>query len=147
MVSVDLAGPVCEISRYLLIPCKFFDMFIWEGRAGSVLEVSVFLTGNSVSSCKRAGKFFLINPLARLPWWKRDEFCIVLLLLLYFPHHNYSIWQRWHSYKSCQSYNRRESYNFVFRHVGCVSRISRRNSSSAFSHLENRAEISHTNPR
>ena len=53
----------------------------------------------------------------------------------------YSIWQQWHSYKSYQSYNRRESYNFVFRHVGCVSRILRHNSSSAFSHVENRAKF------
>ena len=72
---------------------------------------------------KRAGKFFHMNTSARpvtgmkAGWILRmnsvssgaDYFGIVLLCLLYFPHHKHSVSQQWYSYKSCQSYNRRES--------------------------------------
>ena len=143
-----------------------------RGRAGSVPEISLFPNGISVSGLKIwPNKHFsptsfpgslLFTPQEERPWergWLQpgyrdengmnssNEFWIILHCLLYFPHHKYPIQLQWYSYKSCQSYNRRESYNFVFHRVCFVSRILRHNSSSAFSHLGNRAEISHKNPK
>ena len=45
-------------------------------------------------------------------------FCCIFHIISW--HHKHPVSQQWYSYKSCQSYNRRESYNFVFRHVCLV---------------------------
>ena len=86
---------------------------------------------------KRAGKFAIwtLQPGYRdeSGMNSSNEFCIVLLCLLYFPHQKHPILKQLYSHKGCQSYNRHESHNFVFRHVCFVSRISRLSSSSAFS--------------
>ena len=57
--------------------------------------------------------------------WTASSHC-----LLYFPHNKNFISLHWYSYKSCQSYERREcSLIFVFREVCVVSRNWRHNSS------------------
>ena len=57
--------------------------------------------------------------------WTASSHC-----LLYFPHNKNFISLQWYSYKSCQSYERREcSLIFVFREVCVVSRNWRHNSS------------------
>ena len=147
MSPVDWAGPVSEILPYLWIFVKF-SMCSYK-RAGWLGSRDL---GFSTWDLGKRAENFAIWTLQ--PGYQDEsgmnssnEFCIVLHCLLYFPHHKHPIQLQWYSYKSCQSYNRRESYNFVFHRVCFVSRISCHNSSSAFLISETRAEISHMNPR
>ena len=145
-----LIGLVSDISPYLYIIRKWFSLCSYKWAGWLALASARELGFSNPNLGKRVGHFAI---------WTRqlgyrhesgtnssNEFCMVLLCLFYFPHHKHLIWQQWYSYKSCQSYNRRESYNFVFRHVCFVSRISSPDSSSAFSHLGNWAETFPMNP-
>ena len=77
---------------------------------------------------------------------------IIWHCLLYFPHHKHPIQLQQYSLKSCQSYDRWESYNniiFVFCHVCFVSWIWYQNvspGSLVLSHLRNQAEFLIMNP-
>ena len=128
---------------------KFFVKFsmcsYFRGRADSAIEFAVFATEISVSGPEIL-PYEHFSPVTKMNSGGPDG--IILHYLLYFPLRKHPIQLQWYSFKSCRSYNRREI--FVFRHVCFVSRIWRQNSSPgtlAFSHLGNRAEISHMSPR
>ena len=128
---------------------KFFVKFsmcsYFRGRAGSAIESAVFATEISVSGPEIL-PYEHFSPVTKMNSGGPDG--IILHYLLYFPLRKHPIQLQWYSFKSYRSYNRREID--VFRHICFVSRIWRQNSSQgtlAFSHLGNRAEISHMNPR
>ena len=142
MSPVDRAGPVSEISPHLKILCKIFDVFIWEGGLARFPR------------SRQAGwKFCHMNTSSRLPGWTAGWILVVrmassfiaccILHIISIPF-------------NCSDTALRVTDGkigpkvkiFVFRYVCFVSQIWRQNSypgSLTFSHLGNRAEISHMN--
>ena len=86
MTPVDRADPVSEISPYLKLLGRIFDVFSKKGRAGSVAEISV--SGLEILPYETS---------ARLPGRKSARSCggldsIVLHCLLYLhKHHKHCI--------------------------------------------------------
>ena len=95
-----------------------------------------------------------MNTSARLSGWKRNEFFEWILhrigLHAVFSSkacHIIHLTAAWYSHKSWQSYIRSESYNFAFRHVCFVSRISRHNSSEPLFSYRKPGWFSYMTPR
>ena len=113
-----------------------------RGQAGSVPKISIFLSGILVSRLENFASCTLqhgcqdesgVNLAARMAS-SLFASCIFHIVSILFSH------------KSCQSYDRLESYNFVFCHVCFVSWMLCQNSSPgclAFSQLGSWAKMSH----
>ena len=84
---------------------------------GSVTEISVFL---SRILDKQAEKFCLMHTSAWLPGWKWGEFGSLDGIVSVCLHCIFHIISILFSSKSCQSYDRLESYNFVFHHFTLI---------------------------
>ena len=120
MSLVDRAGQVSEISLYLWILCKIFDVFTWEGGLARFLTTRVFQPGYR----EKGWTFCHMNT-----GTKRDEF-----------------WRP----RVCRSYDRFESYSFcVSPRLLCFLNFAPELApgSLAFSHLGDRAKISHMKPK
>ena len=102
---------------------------------------------------KRAGNYCRMNTSAWLAGWILPNstwmdgypdgvvlLCLSLFFSFFFSHHKHAIWLQWYSYKSWQSYDRRESYNFVLAMFLEFRARTRPQGLAAFSHLGNRAK-------
>ena len=105
-------------------------MFIWESRLVRVPEISVFRTGISISGLEN------VAILTLQPGYRDEsginfsnEFYIVLLYMLYFPHHKHLIKLQWYRLAirvvETIMIDRRESFNFVFPpYLLCFSNLA-----------------------
>ena len=146
MSLVDRAGQVSEISLYLWILCKIFDVFTWEGGLARFLRNSGFPTGIS-------GKGLDILPYEHMnkAGWilaaqiasSRIACCILRIISIPFNCSDTAL-------RVCRSYDRFESYSFcVSPRLLCFLNFAPELApgSLAFSHLGDRAKISHMKPK
>ena len=152
MSPVDRVGPISEISPYLQILCKIFDVwFIWEGGLARFPRSRFFQpAGMSVSELKILPNE-LFSPVTRMKaGWILAALmassciacCVFHIISVLFNCSDTAL-------RVAKTMVGPKVIIFVFCHVCFVSRISRQNWSPASLtfFLGNRAEIFHMNPK